>query len=44
MEMVDIGMEEEVGFEMGIREIRKRLTPGSLTLLSLSLRIRNLSL
>ena len=44
MEMVGIGMEGEVGFEMEIREIRECLTPGPLTLLSLSLKIQSLSL
>ena len=38
-------MEEEVGCEMGMKGgISERLTPGPLTLLSLSLRIRSLSL
>ena len=44
MGAVEMGMEEEVGLKMGIRGIRERLTPGPLTLLSLSLRIRSLSL
>ena len=44
MGAVEMGMEKEVGFKMEIRGIRERLTPGPLTLFSLSLRIQSLSL